>query len=317
MAHWFEGCTKCNAGLCQAFDHKVDEEKKPATIAAEELRQDAINHIVETMSINKEVAEKIVPTANQLRNSWQYYKGLRQNKSDAQIAQTPATFNETNENIEWAKWSWNPVTGCKHGCKYCYAKDIATRFYPPEIGFKPHFYPTRLNAPENSKIPKGREAEPGIKNVFVCSMADLFGSWVQQDWIDQTLKAVEANQQWQFLFLTKNPSRLTTIKWPTNAWVGTTVDVQSRVEAAEDAFSKIKAKVKFLSCEPLLEPLKFSSLSMFDWVIIGGRSGSSGASAFQPKWEWVESLMYYARRDKCKIYFKPNLEVRPKEYPVS
>jgi hypothetical protein len=23
-----------------------------------------------------------------------------------------AVFNETNENIEWARWTWNPVTGC-------------------------------------------------------------------------------------------------------------------------------------------------------------------------------------------------------------
>jgi hypothetical protein len=35
-------------------------------------------------------------------------------------------FNETNESIDWAWWSWNPITGCNHGCPYCYARDIAT-----------------------------------------------------------------------------------------------------------------------------------------------------------------------------------------------
>ncbi|MBF0524736.1 MAG: DUF5131 family protein [Deltaproteobacteria bacterium] len=89
------------------------------------------------------------------------------------------TFNATNDNIEWAKWTWNPVTGCLHGCKYCYARDIANRFFG-EYKFSPHFYPERLSAPANTTIPVKRINEPGIKNVFVCSMADLFGEWVGQ-----------------------------------------------------------------------------------------------------------------------------------------
>ena len=36
-----------------------------------------------------------------------------------------ATFNQTNEHISWAAWSWNPVTGCLHGCKHCNAREIA------------------------------------------------------------------------------------------------------------------------------------------------------------------------------------------------
>jgi protein gp37 len=57
-------------------------------------------------------------------------------------------------------------------------------------------------------------------------------------------------------------------------------------------------------------------LNFFDWVIIGGRSASSGAPAFQPEWEWVESLHNAARAAGCKIYWKPNLKTRPTEYPV-
>lgn len=30
--------------------------------------------------------------------------------------------------IDWATMSWNPVTGCRHGCPYCYARRTATRF---------------------------------------------------------------------------------------------------------------------------------------------------------------------------------------------
>ena len=30
--------------------------------------------------------------------------------------------------IDWCDSTWNPVTGCLHGCKYCYARGIANRF---------------------------------------------------------------------------------------------------------------------------------------------------------------------------------------------
>ena len=35
-----------------------------------------------------------------------------------------STFNSTNEMVDWAKWTWNPVTGCEHNCIYCYARTI-------------------------------------------------------------------------------------------------------------------------------------------------------------------------------------------------
>lgn len=48
---------------------------------------------------------------------------------------------QDSASIEWAQWSWNPVTGCKHDCPYCYARDIADRFYPQR--FEPSIYPWR------------------------------------------------------------------------------------------------------------------------------------------------------------------------------
>ena len=223
-----------------------------------------------------------------------------------------AVFNRTNENIEWASWTWNPVTGCKHGCPYCYAQDIANRFNGKD-GFEPKFHPERLKAPFNTKSPK--PSDPiGERNVFVCSMADLFGSWVPQEWIDQVLEVVRQAPQWNFLFLTKNPKRLVDVVWPPNAWVGTTVDYQKRVTAAEAAFARIKASVKFLSCEPLLENLTFENLKVFDWLIIGPKR--VGKHHEQPRWPWVESLLKQARTAGLKVYFKPHLSVRPREYPV-
>lgn len=219
-------------------------------------------------------------------------------------------FNKTNENIDWAKWSWNPVTGCEHTCSYCYARDIANRFYKEK--FQPTFRPERLTAPKNTPLPK--TFEHGERNVFVCSMADLFGEWVPQTWIDAVMSEVRNARDWNFLFLTKNPKRLVSIKWPDNAWVGTTVDINARVRVAEMSFAKIEAPVKWLSCEPMLEELKFTDLSMFDWVVIGAQSKSTQEPEFQPPKEWVLSLMTTAWNSGCKVYCKPNLRV-VRDYP--
>ena len=98
--------------------------------------------------------------------------------------------------------------------------------------------------------------------------------------------------------------------------VGTTVDCQSRVRPAEYAFERIEAKIKFLSCEPLRERIVFRSLSMFHWVIVGAQSKSSGEPAKQPLWDWVWTLTKQAYDHNCHVYWKKNLEVRPRAYPT-
>ncbi len=213
------------------------------------------------------------------------------------------TFNRTNDLVDWAWWTWNPVTGCLHNCPYCYARDIANRFYPTK--FAPTFLPERLAAPANTKVPVSDD--PRSRRVFTCSMADLFGKWVPQEWIDAVFAQVRDNPQWTFLFLTKFPQRMAELDWPDNAWVGTSVDRQYRVPIAERAFEHLKAGVKWLSCEPMLEPLTFSRLDLFDWVVVGGQSKSTQEPAFYPPWEWIEDLLGQARAAGCRVYMKPNL----------
>jgi protein gp37 len=237
----------------------------------------------------------------------------KKTKADGPKQETPKKFNKTTERIEWASWSWNPVTGCKHDCVYCYAKDIATRFYQQR--FKPTFIEERLKAPKAMKVPDSAENNPGDKNVFVCSMADLFGPWVPEEWIQAVLDAVRESPEWNYLFLTKNPKRYLDFEFSKNCWLGTTVDIQSRVSLAEKSFKDLKATVKWLSCEPLLENLKFRNLEVFDWVVIGRCSENSRTPEFQPPWNWIENLLDQAREAKCKVYFKPGLDSRPKEYP--
>jgi protein gp37 len=235
-------------------------------------------------------------------------------------------MNKTNDNIEWAAWSWNPVTGCLHNCPYCYARDIANRFYPQ--GFEPTFHPGRLTAPDNTKAPTAPRwpGDVGYRNVFTCSMADLFGKWVPAGWIEAVLEAIARNPQWTFLLLSKFPIRMAEFDYPPNVWLGTSVDRQHAVHRAETAFTKIKESgfsgVCWLSCEPMLERLTFGSLDMFDWVVMGGASKSTQTPEYQPPSDDIAHLFAQARAAGCCVYQKTNLiaglpdERRIREYPA-
>jgi protein gp37 len=233
---------------------------------------------------------------------------------------------QDDKNIEWAAWSWNPVTGCLHGCDYCYARDIANRFFPQE--FQPSFLPERLTMPANTKQAAPRWAgDIGYRNVFTCSMADLFGKWVPQEWIEAVLQTIADNPQWTFLLLSKFPVRMAEFTYPANVWLGTTVDRQWAVERAEKAFRKIKASgfdgVCWLSCEPMLERLTFGSLEMFDWVVMGGSSRSTQTPEYRPPFDDIVHLYDQARAAGCQVYQKTNLipgmsdEQRVREYPLT
>ena len=142
--------------------------------------------------------------------------------------------------IDWADASWNPVTGCLHGCEYCYASNIAYRFgsivsesntengydcdfydgtgenhvldkpamrewkngkitkAPYPFCFDPTFHRYKLDEPQHWKKPR---------NIFVCSMADLFGNWVPDEWLQEIFEACDKASQHRYMFLTKNPGR--------------------------------------------------------------------------------------------------------------
>ena len=140
-------------------------------------------------------------------------------------------MNGPNNPIGWTNWTWNPISGCKNGCKYCYARKIATRFTPKnrlgddctqpgnglheiryksqpfKYGFEPTLHSYRLYEPLIMKEPS---------KIFVCSMADLFGEWVPDEWIHKVLKIVKQCPQHVFQFLTKNSSRYKNFDFPKN-----------------------------------------------------------------------------------------------------
>jgi len=203
--------------------------------------------------------------------------------------------------IEWTDQSWNPVTGCKHNCDYCYARDIHHRFGRT---WEPTFHPNRLQQPRKKKK---------SLMIFVCSMADLFGSWVPQIWIDAVLNEVVNSPQHIFQFLTKNPERLLEQSWPENSWVGASTTTKKQMERAMAVLPNVKANVRFISAEPLLEPVR--QTKHIEWTIIGAQTGRG---AHQPPVEWVNNLSADARKFGSSLFYKPNLNWSkpPREYPL-
>jgi protein gp37 len=235
-----------------------------------------------------------------------------------------STMNKVNDNIEWAAWSWNPVTGCLHNCDYCYARDMANRIYPQK--FEPSFIPARLTMPDNTKPLRPRwDGDTGHRNVFTCSMADLFGKWVPTEWVEAVLESIRRNSQWTFLLLTKFPIRMAEFDYPPNVWLGTTVDYQHAIHRAQQGFRKIKASgfegVCWLSCEPMMERLTFDGLDMFDWLVVGGSSRSTQTPEYRPPFSDIVHLYQQAKHLDLPVYMKTNLipgmgdEQRIREYP--
>jgi protein gp37 len=252
-----------------------------------------------------------IRASNIVLKDWEKLSADEQHELLQPNDKSTAQFNrQETAGIEWAQWSWNPVTGCRHDCPYCYARDLAERYsdvYPH--GFEPAFRPYMLRAPKNTAVPGDASFDTRFKNVFTCSMADLFGRWVPREWIEAVLTQVEDNPQWNFLFLTKFPKRMSEFKIPPNAWMGTTVDLQARVANAEAAFSRLnkEAGIRWLSIEPMLEPLKFKNLELFNWVVIGGSSRSTKTPTFHPPWSWIADIYKAAKSAGCNVYMKTNL----------
>jgi len=229
-------------------------------------------------------------------------------------------FNDGNESIDWADYTINPISGCLHTCTYCYARYQAEQMNRYKQGFHPTFFPGRLLA-FSEMDPSEETGHPREKNVFVGSMSDIFGKWVPSWMIRAILDEVEENDGFDYLFLTKFPQKLSQFDFPDNAWVGTTVDKKHRVALAERHFQEVDAKVKWLSCEPLLENVapEFEELSMFDCVVIGAQQDmGQEVKEKQPKLDWVMDLHQKAREAGCTVYYKENLDLEyPKELPVS
>jgi len=205
--------------------------------------------------------------------------------------------------IEWTEMTWNPTTGCTKvsaGCKFCYAEVMAKRLQAMGIekykdGFKLALHEDALTIPYSWRQPK---------IVFVNSMSDLFHKNVPLSFIKKVFDVMNDNPQHVFQVLTKRSDLLLEydkeLEWGHNIWMGVSVE-NDKVMNRIDDLRKTGAKVKFLSCEPLIGPLPDMNLDMINWVIVGGESGRKPRPMDE---DWVLEILDQCKAQKVKFFFK-------------
>lgn len=211
-------------------------------------------------------------------------------------------MNNVKKSIGWSDWSINPVKGlCPVGCSYCYAR----RFY--QRGCNSVFKDETIRY-DDSVWESYNKASAGSR-VFIGSTIELFHKKTI-GYLDEIMKHLCPDLI--NIFLTKCPQNLPH-DWPDNYWVGVSATNYIMYAHARWNLTNIKAKVKFISFEPLLDriadgfgfPLRPELLdeSGINWVIIGAQTPFSKKTA--PNKLWIDEI-----EDACKKadipYFEKN-----------
>lgn len=240
--------------------------------------------------------------------------------------------------IEWADYTWNPVTGCLHGCPYCYARAVANRFgleYATRLGdpgmegackydskegmdtmlelVKPYEKDGRRQPYPMGFLPtfhRYKLDEPARKTkgvvIFVGSMTDLFGDWVPDEWIAAVFRACQEAPQHTYLFLTKNPGRLYELaeagKLPAgdNFWYGSTATKPDGVFFADGLHHA------FVSFEPILAPFSGAS-NKIEWAIFGAETGNR-KDKVRPAWSWISKAVEELQKAGVPVFMKGSME---------
>ena len=134
---------------------------------------------------------------------------------------------------------------------------------------------------------------------------------IGQNWLSLEIvlfELIEATPNLDWLLLTKRPQNVKPLvrwdqDWPTNVWLGTTVELQHRAEELLPFLADIPAKVRFISAEPLLGPLDIDQWlgSTIDWVITGGESGPKARPASPA---WFRNLHRQCMENSVAFHFK-------------
>lgn len=240
---------------------------------------------------------------------------------------------------------WWGCTKVSPACANCYAESVAKVFGRRIFGAVPQWGAGKPRAERLEKariealVLNRQAAQKGTRyRVFVNSMSDWLDDEVPIEWLSALLETVWVCQNLDFQLLTKRPQnfrrRMNAVLkrvlkatggepcneadfidgWvnkrdmiPKNVWIGTTVENQEQAEKRIPHLLEIPARVRFLSCEPLLGSVDISHIRQGDnqwfplqhlhWVIAGGESGGK-ARPMHP--DWVRSL-----RDQCAAAHVP------------
>lgn len=220
--------------------------------------------------------------------------------------------------IEWCDYTWNPVTGCLHGCEFCYARRIDKRFGDGK--FTPTFHLERLSEPLKVKKPS---------RIFVGSMADLFGDWKWKSGdnslpafsvMGEILDIVDQCPQHTFIFLTKNPKGMQCFNFPANCWCGTSVENQEKADERIPELLKVNCKIPWVSYEPALGEVNFEfnipdlehpdnegygveAIKGLKWLVIGAQTGPN---AIKPHEWWIYHAITQAQYANVPVFVKDN-----------
>jgi protein gp37 len=219
--------------------------------------------------------------------------------------------------IEWTDATWNPIRGCTKispGCLNCYAETFAERFrgvigHPFEQGFDLRLVPEKLLEPLAWASPK---------RVFVNSMSDLFHEEVPDEYIAEVVRVMMAANWHTYQILTKRSQRMRDLlkgklkhaAAARHIWWGVSVENRKHGLPRVRHLQSAPAAVRFLSVEPLIEPLGELDLTGIDWVILGGESGH-GARPLEPG--WVRDVRDQCQEAQVAFFFKQWGGVHKKE----
>lgn len=241
--------------------------------------------------------------------------------------------------IEWCDHTWNPITGCRHGCEYCYARKMSARFSGDvrlnkmakkdysvisaadgegvlyvldapmlnetgntlvyPFGFEPTLHRYRRNTLDKLKMGN---------NIFVGAMADIWGEWVPDEWIKEVLDICWAHPIHNYLFLTKNPERYERAESAgilpagKNFWYGSTLT------KPEDKCFISDLHNTFWSIEPIHAPFWIWEKDKFspDWIIIGAETGHRKGKVVPHK-EWIEDIVEWCDKSEVPVFMKDSL----------
>jgi protein gp37 len=231
--------------------------------------------------------------------------------------------------IQWTDLSINPIhlvnEDGSHGGHWCNKDNSECANCYSEAQNQSGFFGFASHLKYTGKVPENMILNEKVmqevvrmrtgKKIFVCSMTDLFGDWIPDEWIDKIFAYMALAHQHTFQVLTKRDRQMHkyfTVEsaqrvsrlyhqlildgvagkkrqdyaqrhcfhhdvdkwWPLpNVWLGVSAGTQKSVDEKVQFLVDTPAKVKFLSCEPLLENIQFSNLDNINLVIIGGESG--------------------------------------------
>lgn len=212
-----------------------------------------------------------------------------------------------NSKIGWTDHTHNFWWGChkvSEECRHCYIAGIMRRG-----GKEPFNGPMRTKNWSNpQKWNRQAEAAGRRQRIFTCSMSDFFHPEADE-WRAEAWQLIKECNWLDWLVLTKRPELVSNrlpADWGTgysNVWLGTTAGCESSLERVQQ-LTKIPAALRFVSAEPLLEPIDLTPhLESLDWVITGCERAKKGVRRLM-ELDWIRNVDEQCRLAGVPHFFK-------------